>query len=116
MSAENSGKQQKAKPRGKPFVKGQSGNPGGRPKGYDSFREGFREEKDLSVIKKRLMDIFSEESAKDSDVIMAARLWYEYGFGKAPAAPDDNEALRASGLPRELTAAQVLAIARGETP
>ena len=38
--------------------------------------------------------------------------------GKPPAAPEDNDALRASGstLPAGLTAEQVLALARGETP
>lgn len=112
--AENSGKQQK--PRGKPFPKGKSGNPGGRPKGYEAFRESFRAEKDLNVIRERLQKIFSDDASKDSDVVLAARLWYEYGFGKAPAAPEDNEALRGVGLPAGLTAAQVLAIARGEKP
>ncbi len=112
--AENSGKQRK--PRGRPFVKGQSGNPAGRPKGYEAFRASFREEKDLEKIRKRLLTCLGN-TAKDSDAINAARLWYEYGFGKAPSAPDDNEALRATGrLPPGLTADQVLAIARGEKP
>jgi hypothetical protein len=91
--AENSNKQQK-KPRGRPFKPGESGNPGGRPPGYAAFRESFRAEKDLDVIKKRLMKIFTNGDAKDADVIMASRLWYEYGFGKAPSAPEDNEALQ----------------------
>lgn len=111
--AENSGKQRK--PRGKPFVKGQSGNPGGRPKGYEAFRESFREEKDLTKIRKRLLTCLDEE-AKDSDAINAARLWYEYGFGKAPAAPEDNEALQKAGGVWPLNREETLKIARGEKP
>lgn len=89
---ENRGKTGKRKANATSFKPGQSGNPGGRPKGYEAFREGFRAEKDLEVIRKRLLEVFTD--GKDSDVVMAARLWYEYGFGKAPAAPEDNEALR----------------------
>lgn len=114
--AENSGKQQKAKPRGRPFKPGESGNPGGRPPGYAKFREGFREEKDLEVIKKRLMKIFTNGEAKDGDVIMASRLWYEYGFGKAPAAPEELEAAAEGGGGWPLTREETLRIARGEKP
>lgn len=96
-------------------MKGQSGNPAGRPKGYEAFRESFRAEKDIAKIQKRLRAEI--RSGKGSDAVNAIRLWFEYGFGKAPSAPEDNEALRATGrLPPGLTADQVLAIARGEKP
>lgn len=103
-------------PRGTPFPKGRSGNAGGRPKGYNAFRKSFRGEKDSEKIRARLRAIM--EDGEDRDAIAAAKLWVEYGWGRPPAAPEDNAALRESGnrLPVGLTAEQVLSIARGEKP
>ena len=113
--AQNSDKQ-----RGKPFAKGdQRINRGGRPKGYNAFRKSFRGIKDHEVIQARLREIMAGGEAKDA--ISAAKLWLEYGWGKSPAAPEDNKALAASGngapdWVSRLTPAQALAIARGEKP
>jgi len=110
--AENSEKQRKPRGRGRPFVKGQSGNPGGRPHGYEAFRESFRAEKDLKKIRKRLLKEIS--TGKGSDAVNASRLWFEYGFGKAPAAPEDNEALAGAGGGWPLNRAETLALAKGK--
>lgn len=104
MSAESSGKQQ---PIGRPFPKGTSGNKGGRPKGYNSFRKAFRDEKDDAARRKRLAEI--RNHGEDKDALMAIRLEWEYGYGKPPSAPDDNAALRESGA-RPLVAASSDAI------
>ena len=109
--------QNREQPRGRPFVSGDPrANRGGRPKGYNAFRKAFRGKDDVAAIRKRLMEHILGDDAGASNA--AAKLWLEYGFGKTPSAPDDNEALRDSGtrLPDGLTAAQTLAIARGETP
>ena len=109
MTAQNSGK---------PFQKGDSRiNKGGRPRGYAAFRKSFRGITDHEAIQARLREIMVSGEAKDA--ISAAKLWLEYGWGRAPAAPEDNKALSESGrggLPSGLTAEQVLAIARGEKP
>lgn len=100
---------------GKQFVKGKSGNVGGRPKGYAAFRKSFRGVEDTALIRARLLELIA---ADGSQSVAAAKLWLEYGWGRAPAAPEDNAALRESGrgLPPGLTAEQLLALARGERP
>lgn len=82
---------------GRPFVKGQSGNKGGRPKGYNAFRKAFRKSEDVEAIRKALKAHILGEDPGAS--IAASKLWLEYGFGKTPAAPEDNDALRESGRP-----------------
>lgn len=106
------------KQHGKPFTKGDARiNRGGRPKGYNAFRKAFRGEKDNEAIRERLKAIFDNPEAKDSDVIMATRLWWEYGWGKAPSAPEDNAAIRDSGRPLAgATKEEILAALRGEKP
>jgi len=89
--AENSGQGA----RGRPFPKGTSGNRGGRPKGYNAFRKAFRKTEDVEEIRKRLKELILGDEASAS--IAAAKLWLAYGFGKTPAAPEDNDALRESG-------------------
>lgn len=99
------------------FAPGQSGNKGGRPKGYRAFRESFRGKEQNDAIRSALESIIL--NGKDADRINAAKLYLEYGWGKAPAAPADNAALAKSGsvnLLGKLTREELLAIARGETP
>ena len=62
-----------------PWQPGQSGNPGGRPKGSKEFRERCREfadEKGLPVL------IEIAETAKHKDRMGAVKLLLEYGYGK----------------------------------
>ena len=62
-----------------PWQPGQSGNPGGRPKGSKEFRERCREftdERGLPVL------IEIAETAKHKDRMKAVELLLAYGYGK----------------------------------
>lgn len=69
--AENSGQQ-----RGKPFRKGQSGNPAGRPSGYAEFKEKCRakDDKALNALESALGD--------PDHAVAAAKVLLEFGWGK----------------------------------
>lgn len=115
-NAENSEKQ-----RGRPFEKGDSRiNRGGRPKGYNAFRKKFRDREKNDKLREDLYAMATDPETPAKDRLMAMRLYWEYGWGKSPAAPDDNDALRESGAGgldfSDLTREEKLAIARGETP
>ena len=64
-----------------PFVKGKSGNPGGRPKGAiaDLQRE-MREHAPLAMA--TLVEICTNKGAKNSDRVAAAREILDRGFGR----------------------------------
>ena len=82
------------KPRGRPFVRGRSGNPGGRPADPTKSR-ARRERYDADVRKlarehgpdaiKKLKEIMDSASAPFSAQIMAANSLLDRGFGR-PAA------------------------------
>ncbi len=81
----------KAKPRGRPFKPGQSGNPGGRPKGIatEARRLAGRDGRKLLKI---LADVALDSEQKTADRIRAAEIVLERGFGKSPAfAPIEGE-------------------------
>lgn len=79
-------------PRGRPFEKGKSPNPGGRPKGYAEFRELCREK-----TPEAMEALVSMLSKRDSTAAMAARTLLEYGWGKPQSAPEDLEAVKEGG-------------------
>jgi hypothetical protein len=67
-------------PRGRPFVKGQSGNPGGRPK-----RAEF-EKKARKAVDEKVVDAWIDEVEKrGEDWMRASELLAAYGYGKPPA-------------------------------
>lgn len=66
----------------RPWSKGQSGNPSGRPKGVAS---AFRKVVDPEVAAEALLALANDSRSKPSERIAAWRELLDRGFGKAPA-------------------------------
>lgn len=86
-SAEIAPKQRrKAKPRGRPFPKGTSGNAGGRPKGYGEWRELCRDR-----TPEALETLAKAMKGGGAAAVAAARFIIETAWGRAPAPPTDAQ-------------------------
>jgi hypothetical protein len=68
---------------GRGFVPGQSGNPGGRPKGL-SRRVRELVGADGEAIAEYMLSVMNDERARNADRIEAAKWLADSGFGKAP--------------------------------
>lgn len=81
---------QKQKPQRKDsrFQPGQSGNPGGRPKGYAEFRELCRDRSPKALA--------TLDAALDDGDLYAVRVVLEYAWGKPASSPEDIEAVKQS--------------------
>lgn len=66
------------------FVKGKSGNPSGRPKVPEPFKE-LVQSKSVPALE-RIIEIMENPASKPGDVFMCAKLILEYANGK----PTDN--------------------------
>lgn len=111
MAAAINGNQQgatKRKPRGKPFQKGQSGNPSGRPADLGQFRALCRSKSPQAVAA-----LEAALANGDSASVAAARVLLEYGWGRPQSSAEDLEAVRQGGgvLLAKLSREELLAIA-----
>lgn len=77
-------------PRGRPFPKGTSGNPGGRPAELGQFRALCREKTPEAL------NALSVAMADPDHAVAAAKVLLEFGWGKPtqPIAGEGGEALR----------------------
>jgi len=75
-----------ARPRGRPFGKGESGNPGGRPKGVGEIRDLARQYTPAALA--TLVEI-CENGRNESARVAAASALLERGWGKASVSADD---------------------------
>ena len=84
------------------FKKGQSGNPGGRPKSQPGFREACRK---LSLkALKALKEVLEDKTAANRQArVAAAKVVIEHGYGKATQTIENiNEDKRESGTDKVL--------------
>jgi hypothetical protein len=73
-----------AKVVGRPFAKGTSGNPGGRPKGLSRAARELIGEDGLPIVQ-LWWSIASDPMRRDADRLEASRLLADRGWGKAPS-------------------------------
>ena len=96
---------------GRPFQKGQSGNPSGRAKVAEEFRQRARRAVDEHVLSAWVAEVETqgEHWVRCSEMLAA------YGYGRPASAPEDLAAAAAGPSPLvALSRAELLAIARGE--
>ncbi|HEY6019337.1 MAG TPA: DUF5681 domain-containing protein [Candidatus Paceibacterota bacterium] len=84
--AENSKKQ----PRGKPFAKGQTGNPGGRPKRTQEEINLIDACKDKTEAALAVIEGLMQDAKSDAVKLSAAMAIIERAWGK-PVQPTDNQ-------------------------
>ncbi len=80
MTTKNKGTSKKKMPRGRPFKKGQSGNPGGRPAAIAEVRDLAREQTEKSV--KALVTIRDSKKAPPAARVAAANSLLDRGWGR----------------------------------
>ena len=80
MAAKNMGKSRKKMPRGRPFQKGQSGNPGGRPKVIAEIRDLAREQTEETM--KVIMAIRDDTKAPAAARMAACNSLMDRGWGR----------------------------------
>ncbi len=89
-TAQNNGETAAATVVGRPFPKGVSGNPGGRPKGLARYvRELVGD--DGRRIADFMLGVLDDESERTETRLKAAEWLAERGFGKAPLTMDVGE-------------------------
>lgn len=87
-----------------PWQKGQSGNPGGRPKGLKEVQEAAREHTEAAI--KTLVDIAKDPEKGASARVAAAEAILDRGWGKAQ---QKIEVEGMSGLPDHVISALLAA-------
>lgn len=95
----------------KRFKPGQSGNPSGRPKVVEAFRDRARKAVDEHVLERWIREVIED----GPEWVRASELLAAYGYGKPSSAPEDLAAVQ-RGVVLPLSREEMLAIAKGETP
>lgn len=95
-----------ARGRGRPFEKGKSGNPRGRPKQTQEQKDALAMIRDLAPeAAERLRDILHDPDTKTNDLLRAIEIVFDRAFGKEIYTGGPNELLQ-SLLELERQAAQ----------
>jgi hypothetical protein len=94
---------------GRPFQKGQSGNPGGRPKEIAEVKELAREHMPAAI--NALVSIMNNTKASDAARVSAATALLDRGYGKAPQHIDAEIGSYVARLPRPYDTAEEWAAA-----
>src|SRR5262245_37687483 len=89
---------------GKPFQKGQSGNPGGRPKEIAEVKELARAHMPAAI--EALASIMNNPKASDAARVSAATALLDRGYGKAPQHIDAEIGSYVVRLPRPYDTAE----------
>src|SRR5262245_54672833 len=89
---------------GKPFQKGQSGNPGGRPKEIAEVKELARQHMPAAI--EALVSIMNNTKASDAARVSAACALLDRGYGKAPQHVDAEIGSYVAWLPRPYDTAE----------
>jgi hypothetical protein len=89
---------------GKPFQKGQSGNPGGRPKVVAEVKELARAHTSEAV--KTLVSIMNDPKCPPAARVSAANALLDRGYGKPPQYVTSQEASYFALLPRPCETAE----------
>lgn len=102
-----------AKAIGRPFKPGVSGNPSGRPKVVEEFRQRARKAVDEHVLGRWIQEVVQD----GPEWMRASEMLAAYGYGKPSSAPEDLAAVREGGASLSvLTRDELLKIAKGEEP
>lgn len=84
-----------ARGRGRPFQKGQSGNPKGRPKQTQEQKDALQMIRDLAPdAAERLREIILDRSVKTNDLLRAIEIVFDRAFGKETNNTVPNELLQ----------------------
>jgi Family of unknown function (DUF5681) len=89
---------------GKPFEKGQSGNPGGRPKVVAQVRELAREHTAEAI--QTLVSIMTDPKSAPAARVSAANALLDRGYGKPPQHVTGENANFVAWMPRECETAE----------
>jgi hypothetical protein len=86
-SAQNSAETAGSGSRGRPLPKGQSGNPGGRPRGCGTL--SWEETRDGAELVKFVLAVFRDKRKADLKLRLAALPWLaDRGWGRPSQAPE----------------------------